>query len=62
MESVALMSEADRVLMSEAVGVAPYKIDSGGISLCHRPRLYWVDWDLRQGEGVFHNPSRAGQS
>ena len=52
MESVASMSEADRKLMSEAVGVTPYKIDSGGISLCHRPRLYWVDWDLRQGEGV----------
>ena len=39
MESVASMSQ-------------PFRIDSAGISLCHRPRLYWMDWDLCQGEGV----------
>ena len=60
MESVASMSETDRVLMSEAVETIPYKIDSGGISLCHRPRLYWVDWDLREGEGVSISPPVKG--
>lgn len=46
------MSEEDRGIMSEAVETTPFKIDAAGISLCHRPRLYWVDWDLAPGEGV----------
>ena len=56
MESVASMGEEDRRIMSAAVGLQPYKIDSGSISLCHRPRLYWVDWDLSEGEGVTVTP------
>ena len=52
MESVASMSEVDRSIMSEAVQMTPFKIDAAGIGLCHRPRLYWVDWDLYPGEGV----------
>ena len=52
MESVASMSEVDRSIMSEAVQMTPFKIDAAGIGLCHRPRLYWVDWDLYSGEGV----------
>ena len=51
MESVASMSEGDRSIMSAAVETHPYKVDSGGISLCHRPRLYWLDWDLTEGRG-----------
>ena len=60
MEPVASMTETDRILMSEAVDTLPYKIDSGGISLCHRPRLYWVDWDLKEGEGVSISPPVEG--
>ena len=56
MESVASMSEEDRAIMSEAIEVQPYRVDAGGISLCHRPRLYWVDWDLTEGEGVAVTP------
>ena len=52
MESVASMWGDDRSIMSEAVQMTPYKIDAAGISLCHRPRLYWVDWVLCEGEGV----------
>ena len=60
MESVASMSEQDRCVMSAAVGLQPYRVDSGGISLCHRPRLYWVDWDLTEGEGVKITPPVSG--
>ena len=59
MESVASMSEEDRGIMSEAVQLQPYRIDAAGISLCHRPRLYWMDWDLHQGEGVEITPPVA---
>ena len=52
MESVASMDIADRKVMSEAVGIVPYRIDAAGVSLAHRPRLYWCDWELLEMEGV----------
>ena len=52
MESVASMDESDTAVMSEAVGEVPFRIDAAGISLAHRPRLYWCDWELREMEGV----------
>lgn len=30
----------------------PWFIDSSGISLAHRPRLYWISWELQEAEGV----------
>lgn len=47
MESVASMSQEDREVMSEGVDGLPFPIDSFGLSLCHRPRLYWPTWELR---------------
>lgn len=47
MESVASMSEEDRVVMSQGVGSVPFKIDAFGMTLCHRPRLYWPTWELQ---------------
>ena len=44
MESVASMDKPDREAMSESIGATPYKIDSAGITLCRRPRLYWLSW------------------
>ena len=49
MESVASMDQEDRRIMSEAVEDQPYKIDAFGLTLCHRPRLYWVSWELHTG-------------
>ena len=46
MESVASMSPEDRQVMTTAAGTCPYKIDCFGLTLCHRPRLYWVTWEL----------------
>lgn len=43
--------------MSEAVDVVPYKMDAAGMTLAHRPRLYWCDWELLEMEGVhIHRP------
>ena len=42
----------DRQIMSEAVDVVPYKMDAASMTLAHRPRLYWCDWELPEMEGV----------
>ena len=52
MESVASMGDEDRTVMSQGVQLQPYKIDSLGLTLCRRPRLYWVTWELVEDEGV----------
>jgi hypothetical protein len=52
MESVASMDREDRKVMSETIGEIPYKVDACGVSLAHRPRLYWCDWELLEMEGV----------
>ena len=52
MESVASMDETDRCIMSEHMGFCPYLVDAEGISICRRPRLYWVSWELRPAPGI----------
>ena len=52
MESVFSMDEKDRVAMSMQIGSTPWLVDSCGISLCRRPRLYWFTWEPREGTGV----------
>ena len=64
MESVASMSEGDRAVMSEAVNLACWSIDSLGLTLCRRSRLYWVTWDLLGGEDIevhLPEPGKVGQ-
>lgn len=46
MESVASMSSEDRSTMSESVQLHPWRFDAADVSLAHRPRLYWVDWQI----------------
>ena len=46
MESVASMDDTDRLLMSASVELAPVRIDAAGVSVAHRPRLYWFDWEV----------------
>eukprot|EP00435_Cladocopium_sp_Y103_P007936 s2109_g2.t1 len=52
MESVASMDNADRAVMSEAIGEVPFRIDAAGVALARRPRLYWCDWELHEMDGV----------
>eukprot|EP00435_Cladocopium_sp_Y103_P012901 s836_g3.t1 len=51
-ESVASMDAKDRAAMSEDLGMVPNKVDSAGISLARRPRLYWVSWEICQEDGL----------
>ena len=51
-ESVASMSDTDCDIMSKAFGDQPWRIDSQGLTLCRRPRLYWVTWELQQQEHI----------
>lgn len=51
MESVASMDRADREIMTQAIGVDPLRCDAGTLTWCHRPRLYWCDWEMISGEG-----------
>lgn len=51
-ESVASMSYQDCSTMSDEFEMSPGFVDSDGVSLCHRPRLYRVSWELLEDEGV----------
>ena len=57
MESVSSMDEKDRVLMSAAVGMAPWQVDGESFSLARRPRLYWLDWDLFADDNLAVQPA-----
>ena len=53
MESVASMDDKDREVMSQSFEDTPWEIDSGSMTWCSRPRLYWISWDLAEQEGVY---------
>ena len=59
MESVFSMDVEDRVVMSKAIGCQPWMLNSEGISLCRRPRLYWISWELVEGKGVIVKPPQT---
>eukprot|EP00438_Fugacium_kawagutii_P011158 Skav227732 [mRNA] locus=scaffold3513:12968:18204:+ [translate_table: standard] len=46
MESVASMDDCDRDTMTASYGEAPFLCDAACATWCHRPRLYWIDWEL----------------
>lgn len=52
MENVASMDAQDQAVMSSSFGTEPWHIDAAGVSLAHRQRLYWVDWELYEAPGV----------
>ena len=51
-ENVASMDFNDCQVMNEEFELLPWFIDADGICLAHRPRLYWITWELQEGEGV----------
>ncbi len=59
MESVWSMDPDDRYVMSESIGSCPWKIDSLGVALCRRPRLYWLSWELLETDGVTLSPPKT---
>ena len=60
MESVASMDLSDRKTMSEAVDIEPILVDSGKMTWCSRPRLYWLTWPVAEGEGASFTTSSSG--
>ena len=52
MESVASMDEKDRQVMSDHFEDEPWKCDAKHMLWCCRPRLYWLTWNISEGEGV----------
>eukprot|EP00435_Cladocopium_sp_Y103_P060320 s678_g22.t1 len=55
-ESVGSMDTVDRVAMSTDLGLTPFQVDSAGVSLARRPRLYWLSWELVEEEGFHLQP------
>ena len=51
-ENVASMDFADCETMNQEYDMQPWFIDSDGISLAHRPRLYWLSWEIQEEEGA----------
>ena len=52
MESVRSMDEVDRRTMSEGFGGEPISCDAGEMTWCHRPRLYWLTWEICPMDGA----------
>eukprot|EP00438_Fugacium_kawagutii_P006265 Skav222652 [mRNA] locus=scaffold997:226050:228398:- [translate_table: standard] len=61
MESVQSMDLEDRQVMSEAFGDEPLACDAGGFTWCHRPRLYWMSWDIMEQPGAVLTPASGTQ-
>lgn len=53
MESVQSMDTEDRNTMSQGFGGEPVACDAGCFTLCHRPRLYWLTWEIVVDDNVF---------
>eukprot|EP00438_Fugacium_kawagutii_P003865 Skav231340 [mRNA] locus=scaffold2490:146940:147557:- [translate_table: standard] len=62
MESVASMDQADEQVMSAEFGEQPLFLDGADVSLAHRPRLYWIDWELIEGEDVQFSTLDSGRA
>ena len=62
MESVASMNSEDEQVMSADYGGHPVYIDSADVSLAHRPRLYWVDWELVTKTDVQFSQLESGRT
>ena len=60
MESVASMDQDDRNIMTAGVGVAPVRCDAGSLTWCHRPRLYWCDWEVVGAPGYHVSDTLEG--
>ena len=61
MENVASMDLADQTVMSESFGEEPWLIDAASVSLAHRPRLYWLEWELVESEHVKFGETPSGR-
>ena len=56
------MDSSDEKVMSLSFGCDPWYIDAAAVSLAHRPRLYWVEWELRSAPDVEFGQTPKGRS
>ena len=49
-------------MMSQEFGDQPWICDAGTLTWCHRPRLYWISWELAEQDGVCLEPGSTGAS
>lgn len=60
-ENVASMEYQDCEVMNAEYDLVPWFIDAAGTSLAHRPRLYWLTWELVSEDGVEILMGSSGQ-
>ena len=51
-ENVSSMDARDCEVMNAEFELEPWFIDASQMSLAHRPRLYWISWELCESAGV----------
>ena len=51
-ENVSSMDYEDCQVMNEEYLCQPWYTEASGVSLANRPRLYWLSWELIEGDGV----------
>ncbi|CAK0894411.1 unnamed protein product [Prorocentrum cordatum] len=51
-ENVASMPQDDIAMVSEVLGVKPYRIEAMDVAVVRRPRLYWLSWQLQARDDV----------
>ena len=61
MENVASMDSKDEDVMSQSFGSRAWYIDAAGVSIAHRPRLYWVDWELMTSNDAHFGETSVGR-
>ena len=61
-ESVASMDAKDCQHMNDGLGCEPWYVDSGSMTLCNRPRVYWLSWDPHPGIGSVILEGRSSTS
>ena len=61
MESVASMDLTDQGVMSADFGIDPWSIDASGCSAAHRPRLYWIEWEIPPGVDYHFDKTPSGR-
>ena len=62
MENVASMDKTDEDVMSLSFGCRPWFIDAANVSLAHRPRLYWLDWEVQASDDAVFGVTPTGRS
>lgn len=60
MESVSSMDDADREAMTGSFESLPWSCDAACATWCHRPRLYWLDWELVEDEHTWFSTDARG--